>query len=97
MWKAAHLRFRCPGEGRDPSLTLSLRACERARPIGAPVVQQGPFVGNTREDIVAAIEEYRAGKFGQWDLPNNGPVHEHGQTRFARYPDGTEKQPATVD
>lgn len=66
----------------------------QARPIGAPVVQQGPFVGNTREDIVTAMDEYRAGVFGQWDLPSNGPVHPHGQTRFARYPDGTEKRPA---
>lgn len=23
----------------------------------------------------------------------NGPVHAHGEARFARYPDGTEKRP----
>ena len=66
----------------------------QARPIGAPVVQQGPFVGNSREDIISAMEDYRAGAFGQWDLPSNGPVHPHGQTRFARYPDGSEKRPS---
>lgn len=65
----------------------------QARPIGAPVVQQGPFVGNTREDLVAAMEDYRAGSFGQWSLPQNDPVHAHGQPRFARYPDGAETRP----
>lgn len=65
----------------------------QGRPIGAPVVQQGPFVGNTREDIVSAMEDYRAGVFGTWSLPTSGPVHAHGETRFARYPDGTEKRP----
>ena len=68
----------------------------QARPIGAPVVQQGPFVGNTREDIVTAMEEYRAGVFGTWDLPQNDPVHDHDRARFARYPDGTEKHPSTA-
>lgn len=66
----------------------------QARPIGAPVVQQGPFVGNSREDIISAMEDYRAGVFGRWDLPGDGPVHAHGETRFARYPDGSERRPA---
>lgn len=65
----------------------------QARPIGAPVVQQGPFVGNTREDIVDAVQEYRAGAFGSWTLPQDDPVHPHGQDRFARYPDGTVTRP----
>ena len=69
----------------------------QGRPIGAPVVQHGPFVGNTREDIVNAMEDYRSGVFGTWTLPSNGPVHAHGETRFARYPDGTEKRPRTAE
>jgi hypothetical protein len=32
--------------------------------IGAPVVSHGPFVMNTREEIVQAIDDYQAGKFG---------------------------------
>ena len=32
-------------------------------PIGAPVVAYGPFVMNTREEIVQAIRDYEAGKF----------------------------------
>ena len=32
-------------------------------PIGEPVVSHGPFVMNTREEIVQAIQDYQAGKF----------------------------------
>ncbi|MBT0669092.1 pirin family protein [Novosphingobium profundi] len=35
-----------------------------ADPIGEPVVAHGPFVMNTREEILAAIHDYQAGKFG---------------------------------
>ncbi|HEX5045846.1 MAG TPA: pirin family protein [Gammaproteobacteria bacterium] len=34
-----------------------------APPIGAPVVSYGPFVMNTRDEIVQAIRDYEAGKF----------------------------------
>ncbi|WP_240320895.1 pirin family protein [Sphingomonas crusticola] len=34
-----------------------------ADPIGEPVVAQGPFVMNTREEIALAIGDYQAGKF----------------------------------
>ena len=35
-----------------------------AAPIGEPVFHHGPFVMNTREEIIQAIEDYNAGKFG---------------------------------
>ncbi|WP_421730342.1 pirin family protein [Brevundimonas sp.] len=35
-----------------------------ALPIGEPVFSHGPFVMNTREEIIQAIEDYNAGKFG---------------------------------
>jgi quercetin 2,3-dioxygenase len=34
-----------------------------AAPIGAPVVSYGPFVMNTRDEIMQAINDYQAGKF----------------------------------
>ena len=35
-----------------------------ARPIGEPVFSHGPFVMTTREEIIQAIQDYQAGKFG---------------------------------
>jgi redox-sensitive bicupin YhaK (pirin superfamily) len=35
-----------------------------AQPFGEPVVAQGPFVMNTREEIRQAMMDYQAGKFG---------------------------------
>ena len=35
-----------------------------AEVIGEPVVSHGPFVMNTREEIVEAIDDYQAGRFG---------------------------------
>jgi redox-sensitive bicupin YhaK (pirin superfamily) len=36
-----------------------------ARPIGEPVVQYGPFVMNTREEIEQAIRDYQNGTFAE--------------------------------
>lgn len=33
------------------------------KPLGEPVVQHGPFVMNTREEIQQAFQDYAAGKF----------------------------------
>ncbi len=33
------------------------------RPLGEPIVQYGPFVMNTQQQIVDAVEDYRAGRF----------------------------------
>jgi hypothetical protein len=38
-------------------------------PIDEPIVGYGPFVMNTREEIIAAFEDVNAGRFGQLDGP----------------------------
>ena len=34
-----------------------------ARPLSEPVVQYGPFVMNTRQEIEQAVEDFRSGRF----------------------------------
>jgi hypothetical protein len=36
-----------------------------AEPLADPVVRYGPFVMNTREEILQAFEDYQAGRMGQ--------------------------------
>ncbi len=40
-----------------------------APPLHEPVVAHGPFVMNTREEIVQAVRDYQAGKFGTVPMP----------------------------
>ncbi|MGJ3507712.1 pirin family protein [Enemella sp. A6] len=65
----------------------------QGKPIGAPVVQHGPFVGNTKADILNAFNDYQQGKFGAWTHPEHDPVNPQDSGRFARYPDGTISTP----
>ncbi|CAB4322506.1 MAG: pirin family protein [Actinobacteria bacterium] len=60
----------------------------QARPIGDPVAQQGPFVMNTRAELLQAFEDYRRTGFGGWPWPTDDPVHPAASGRFAKHPDG---------
>lgn len=65
----------------------------QAMPIGEPVVQYGPFVMNTREEIVATIHDYQNTQFGGWTWPSADPVHGDVIERFARFPEGRIEKP----
>jgi redox-sensitive bicupin YhaK (pirin superfamily) len=73
--------------GDDESHILLLQG----RPIDEPVVQYGPFVMNTREEIQQAFDDYNKTEFGGWPWPGNDQTHGPAPRRFARYEDGTEE------
>ncbi len=63
------------------------------KPINEPVVQHGPFVMNTAEEIHQAISDYRQTQFGGWPWDRHDHVHPRDQGRFAKYPDGHVETP----
>jgi quercetin 2,3-dioxygenase len=63
----------------------------QGKPIGEPVVQYGPFVGNTQHDIEQAMSDYQQTQFGGWPWPGYENVHPRDKGRFAKYPNGVEE------
>lgn len=63
----------------------------QGKPINEPVVQHGPFVMNSQEEIMQAFEDYRRTQFGGWPWPQQEQVHGKEKGRFALYADGTEE------
>ncbi len=80
-----------------PEFDITLQAGEEAvsilllqgRPIGEQVIQYGPFVMNTKDEIRQAFEDYHETQFGGWPWPKYDQVHERSKGRFAKHADGT--------
>lgn len=64
-------------------------------PIGEPVVQYGPFVGNSQSDIQQAYLDYQQTQHGGWPWPSHENVHPREKGRFAKYPDGRIEEPSS--
>lgn len=60
----------------------------QGKPINEPVMQYGPFVMNTKEEINQAFEDYHKTQFGGWPWPKYDQVHDRTKTRFAKHADG---------
>lgn len=76
--------------GANPAKILILQG----RPIDEPVIQHGPFVMNTKQEIQQAFLDYQRTQFGGWPWDRPDPVHPRDAGRFARYTDGREERPA---
>jgi quercetin 2,3-dioxygenase len=73
--------------GTEPVRLLLLQG----KPIDEPVVQYGPFVMNSAQEIHEAYAHFRKDQFGGWPWPRQDPVHPRDRGRFARSADGTEE------
>lgn len=64
----------------------------QGRPIGEPVVQHGPFVMNSKQEIHQAFEDYHQTQFGGWPWPKLDQVHDRNKGKFALHSDGKLEQ-----
>ncbi len=81
---ASHVPAEIHNAGSEPAEFLLLQG----RPIGAPVIQMGPFVMNTSDEIQTAMMDYRRTQFGGWPWSGPAPVHDRSEGRFALHADG---------
>lgn len=54
------LTITAPSGGEEPTQVLLLAG----RPLGEPVARHGPFVMNSRAELIEALEDYQAGRMG---------------------------------
>lgn len=66
----------------------------QGKPINEPVIQYGPFVMNTKQEIQQAFDDYHRTKYGGWPWPKYDQVHDRSKGRFAQFADGRIEKPA---
>lgn len=89
----AHEALELVNTGSDAVECLLLQG----RPIGEPVARYGPFVMNTQQEIMQAMQDYRRTQFGGWPWATHDPVHGSAPRRFARHPGAqVDEEPAAA-
>lgn len=63
----------------------------QGKPLNEKVVQHGPFVMNSNEEIQAAVGEFQRTQFGGWPWPAYEHTHPKERGRFAVHADGKEE------
>jgi len=70
--------------GNSPTSVFILQG----KPINEPVIQYGPFVMNTKQEIQNAFDDYHKTRFGGWPWPKYDQVHDRFRGRFAKHANG---------
>lgn len=73
--------------GNRPSSFLFLQG----KPLNEKVVQHGPFVMNSGQEIQEAVYEFQLTQFGGWPWPTSEHTHPKERGRFAIHADGREE------
>ena len=63
----------------------------QGRAIKEPVAKYGPFVMNSQQEIMEAMDDYRRTEFGGWPWGSHDHVHDAEIGRFAKHADGKEE------
>ena len=62
--------FTIEGSGHARLLLLE------AEPIGEPIINDGPMIMNTMDEVLQGYRDYWKTHYGEWDWPDRDPVHE---------------------
>lgn len=65
----------------------------QGKPINETVIQYGPFVMNSKEEIQQAFEEFHSTRFGGWPWSKYDEAHDRSLGRFAKHADGRYEYP----